>query len=104
METCSGGPNASVIVNPRPNLSSVLLQFMVGSFHALKKGATTLPLLSVHPRLDGVDHDRGECDLLIEGVLANALVELHRKMNRCLAEALAVLRANAWLCLGAPAA
>ncbi|MGB5523708.1 MAG: hypothetical protein WBM96_14160 [Polyangiales bacterium] len=46
-----------------------------------------LPLPLIKPRLDRVDHHRGERDFLIEGVLANALVKIDREVNRCLASA-----------------
>ena len=53
-----------------------------------------LPLARVEPRLNRVDRHRGERDLLVEGVLANALVKIEREVNRRLAEALAVLGAH----------
>jgi len=49
--------------------------------------AVTLPLSRVEPRLNRVDHHRGERDLLVEGVLADALMKLDRQMNRGLAAA-----------------
>ena len=49
--------------------------------------AVTLPLSRVKPCANRVDHHRGECDLLIERVLADALVKLDWEMNRGLAAA-----------------
>jgi len=56
--------------------------------------STALPRSRVEPRLNGIDHHRGDRNFLIEGVLANALVKIDRKVNRSLAEALPVLRTN----------
>jgi len=58
-----------------------------------------LPFACVEPCLNGVDHHCGERDFLIEGVLANALMKIDGKVNRSLAEALAVLGADARLFL-----
>ena len=41
-----------------------------------------LPFATVEPRLDGIDHHRGERNFLIEGVLADALMKIDRAMNR----------------------
>jgi len=55
-------------------------------------GALPFPL--VEPRLNRVDHHRGERDLLVEGVLPDALMQIDRQVNRRLAEALPVLGAQ----------
>ena len=63
------------------------------------QGLVALALASVEPRANRVHHHRRERDLLIERVLPDALMKIDRQMNRRLAEALAVLRANARLFL-----
>jgi len=48
-----------------------------------------LPFASVEPIFDGVDHDRGERDFLVEGVLADPLVKIDWEVDRSLAKAFA---------------
>jgi len=72
LETCSASPVVSVIANPCQSPLSFLLQSTAWPVSRLKKGTTALPFSRVEPCFNGVDHHCGECDFLIEGVLANA--------------------------------
>ena len=61
------------------------------------KVGAALPLSRVEPRANRVDHHRRERDFVIEGVLADPLMEIDREVDRRLAEAFAVFGANARL-------
>jgi hypothetical protein len=95
---------AIVAVSPslreRPNPWLLSSQLAGGRGSHRKKVAAALPFAGVEPRFDGVHHHRRERHLLIERVLPDALVEVHWEVNRCLAQALAVLGAYARLFLG----
>ncbi len=73
----------------RSKLAVSLISDIEGFFGNVR---LSVPFASVEPRLDGVDHHRGERDFLIEGGLAQALMKINRQMNRGLPEALAVPR------------
>ena len=49
-----------------------------------------VPFARVEPLLDGVDHHCRERDLLVERVLAHALMKIDWQMNRSLAEAISI--------------
>jgi len=53
--------------------------------HFFRSEPVALPLSRVEPRANRVDHHGRERDLLIERVLAQALMKINRQMNRRLA-------------------